>query len=344
MKKVLLFFLLGAVLLTLSGCLGTFNYQVPVDTPIAKYKYNCTVAVEKFKDERPTVGGTGKMWLSLIPLMPFGWGYYNRPEDGKSYLSLSSFKFDPVEQLANASEMSLQYSGLFRNIYLIDNYTDTKPDFIFTGIIKSTLYRQKVFTYCLSFCGPIFWLLGAPEGWTANQLEIDFILKSVRDDRIVWTYTAKSSKDQAQWFYCWGQDVKNYVPVMQKCMNEAIINLQEFMKGTPNSFSDSDLKTGIRFYKNKDYEQAFTYIKKAAEEDSSLAQYYLGVMYYIGTYTEKDEKKAFMWFMKSAEQGNANAQFAVGNMYDNGKGVAKDPVKGKYWIEKAKKTEAFMKN
>ena len=344
MKKYLMIFLVGLMCLALSGCLGTFDYKVSPNTPTDKHQYSCTVAVEQFKDGRPTVGGTGKMWFSLLPLMPFGWGYYNRPEDGKSFLSLSSFKFNPTEQLAQASEMSLDRSGLFKNIYFLDSYTEVKPDFIFTGIVKSTLYRQKVFTYCLSVCGSVFWLLGAPEGWTENQIEVEFILKSAKDNKTVWTYTAKSSKDRVQWFYCWGQDVKNYVPAMQDCINEAILDLQRFMRGMPDKFSAANLKIGLDFYKNENYEQAFKYIRESAEQGSSLAQYYLGVMYSSGYYKEKDEEKAFWWFLKSAKQGNRNSQFAIGSMYKSGKGAEKNLGKSKYWKEKAENNLATVTN
>ena len=237
MRRFFTVIMIGILSLTLTGCMGTFKYKVPPDAPKADHSQNVTVAVQSFNDERPTIGGSGKMWFSWIPLMPFGWGFYNRPEDGKVYLSLQSFQFDPTDQLAQAAEMSLKYSGIFKNIYFIKSYTKTKPDYIFTGNIKSTLYRQKIFTYCLSFMGSLFWLVGAPAGWTENQIEIEFILKSAENNKVLWTYTAKNSKDRVHWFYYQGQDVKDFVPVMQKCMNEAINDLQKQMKNNPEHFS-----------------------------------------------------------------------------------------------------------
>lgn len=238
MNNKLKFLFLGVICLFLTGCISTFDYKVPANAPVAKYQYDCTVAVQNFKDERPLIGGSGKMWYSLIPLMPFGWGFYNRPEDGKQFLTISGFKFNPSSQLAKAAEKSLEYSRLFKGIYYIDYYTDAKPDFIFTGIIKSTLYRQKIFTYCLSFAGPVLWLFGAPEGWIENQLEIDFILKSVKSNKTVWEYTTKYSMAKAEWFYYQGQDVRYYMPIMQKCMNEAINNLQKYIEYNPERFDE----------------------------------------------------------------------------------------------------------
>ncbi|MCP4177301.1 MAG: hypothetical protein GY756_06005 [bacterium] len=229
MKKIPILLLICLISLCLTGCMGTFKYKVPPNSPTSDIQYDYTVAVEPFKDERPTIG-SNKMFFSWIPGLPFGWGYYNIPEKGKVYLSIQSFRFYPTVELAKASEESLQYSGIFKKIYFADGYIENKPDFIFTGNIKSTLYREKIFTYCLSFFGSLFWLVGAPAGWCDNQLEIQFVLKSVKDNKIIWTYTAKNSKDRVEWFYYQGQDVKDYVPVMQECMQEAITNLEEFME------------------------------------------------------------------------------------------------------------------
>ncbi len=203
MRRSLNYFTVVCCCLLISGCMGTFDYRVPADAAIAKHQYDCTVVVENFKDNRPEIG-SNKMFFSWIPLMPFGWGYYNRPEDGKFYLSIQSFKFYPTVQLAEAAEMSLKYSKLFKNIYFLKQYTEIKPDYIFTGIIESTLYRQKMFTYCLSFFGSLLWLIGAPAGWTENQIEIDFILKSAKDNKTIWTYNAKNSEDEVEWFYYQG--------------------------------------------------------------------------------------------------------------------------------------------
>lgn len=231
MKKIIsLVTAFFALISILTGCMGTFKYNVSPDAPMAKQQYNSILAIESFKDERPTIGGSGKMWLAFVPLMPFGWGFYNRPENGKFFVSIQAFKFDPANQLAQAAEMSLKHSGLFKDIYFIQNYTETKPDYIFTGVIKSTLYRQKMFTYCISWFGSLLWFVGAPAGWNENQLEIDFSLKSVKDDRIIWTYTAKNSDTRVGWFYYQGQDVKDYVPVMQRCMNEAILDMNKNLK------------------------------------------------------------------------------------------------------------------
>lgn len=86
-----------------------------------------------------------------------------------------------------------------------------------------------------------------------------------------------------------------------------------------------------------DKEKAFKWIKKAADQGDSKAQYYLGRMYLDGQGTEQDLKKAFDLFVLSAENGNAMAAYDLGVMYQNGEYVEPDYEKGIEWIEKSAK-------
>jgi len=47
-------------------------------------------------------------------------------------------------------------------------------------------------------------------------------------------------------------------------------------------------------------------------------------MYYQGLGITQNYDKAFEWFSKSAEQGNSDANMLLGSMYLKGIGVAKD--------------------
>ena len=91
-----------------------------------------------------------------------------------------------------------------------------------------------------------------------------------------------------------------------------------------------------------DYQQAFIWYTKAAEDDgvhSDYAQNKLGDMYFTGKGVERDYKQAFDWYSKAAnagDQGNELAQLSLGHMYKEGIGVEKkDMKKAKYWYDKA---------
>ncbi|MBT4989003.1 MAG: sel1 repeat family protein [Rickettsiales bacterium] len=83
----------------------------------------------------------------------------------------------------------------------------------------------------------------------------------------------------------------------------------------------------VIFYADKNYDKAFTYSKKAAEQDHAGAQFYLGNSYYKGDGVKQDKVQAFNYYKEAADQGHAGAQFNLGICYSKGDGVKKDKVK-----------------
>ncbi len=65
---------------------------------------------------------------------------------------------------------------------------------------------------------------------------------------------------------------------------------------------------GEIYRESKDYEEAFKWYRKAAEQGYANAQTILGSIYANGLGVSKDIKEAVRWYRKAAEQGNANAQ------------------------------------
>ena len=60
-------------------------------------------------------------------------------------------------------------------------------------------------------------------------------------------------------------------------------------------------------------------------------------MYYKGEGISQDYQEAFEWFRKAAEQGVAAAQNNLGFMYENGEGVSQDYQEALKWYQKAAK-------
>jgi len=77
------------------------------------------------------------------------------------------------------------------------------------------------------------------------------------------------------------------------------------------------------------------WFRKAAEQNSALAQNYLGVCYETGRGVPQDEVEAVKWYRKAAEQNLAEAQCNLGHCYANGQGVAQDHVEAVKWYRKA---------
>ncbi|WP_417717750.1 MobP3 family relaxase, partial [Ruminococcus sp.] len=72
----------------------------------------------------------------------------------------------------------------------------------------------------------------------------------------------------------------------------------------------------------QDYEKAFEWFLKSAQEGNKFAQYSLANLYYYGNGVEKDLSQAFLWYRKSSEQGQPYAPYAVAQMYDKGEYVS----------------------
>lgn len=74
----------------------------------------------------------------------------------------------------------------------------------------------------------------------------------------------------------------------------------------------------------QDYEKAFEWFLKSAQEGNKFAQYSLANLYYYGNSVEKDLSQAFLWYQKSASQGQPYASYAVAQMYSKGEYVAEN--------------------
>lgn len=70
------------------------------------------------------------------------------------------------------------------------------------------------------------------------------------------------------------------------------------------------------------------YLEKKAEEGNVYAQYYFGIFYNDTEWRSYDFEKAFYWFNKAAEQNYAPAIYSTGILYIRGIGVQKDEKKG----------------
>ncbi|MDR3181596.1 MAG: sel1 repeat family protein [Planctomycetaceae bacterium] len=71
-------------------------------------------------------------------------------------------------------------------------------------------------------------------------------------------------------------------------------------------------------------EEAFKWMKAAADQEHPDANYFLGNFYRDGTWVENDYPKAFACFMKAAELGNSDGMERLGNCYANGSEVQQD--------------------
>ena len=93
----------------------------------------------------------------------------------------------------------------------------------------------------------------------------------------------------------------------------------------------------------ENHKEAFKWIKRAAEQRHSTAEFTLGFFYYVPHKgITRDIKKAIRWFGRSARQGNVHGQHSLGSLYLRGGGKyadkmspAKNYKKAVKWIRRA---------
>ena len=87
--------------------------------------------------------------------------------------------------------------------------------------------------------------------------------------------------------------------------------------------------------------EAAKLFQQLAEAGNPIAQYQLGMLYYIGKGVKEDEKVAVEWLSKSARQGNVEAMYQLGNAFTFGNEtprlVADADVEAAQWYYKAAK-------
>lgn len=80
---------------------------------------------------------------------------------------------------------------------------------------------------------------------------------------------------------------------------------------------------------------AFAWLKKAAEQNHTEANYWLGQCYLNGIGTAQNDESAFERFWKAAEQEIAESQYSLACCYFEGKGIKQNDELGLQWCKKA---------
>jgi hypothetical protein len=81
--------------------------------------------------------------------------------------------------------------------------------------------------------------------------------------------------------------------------------------------------------------QAAEWYRKAADQNLSLAQVLLGLLYATGRGVPHDDRQAFGWFEKAAHHNFPLAQYGLGMLYSHGRGVEQDRMKAHLWLDLA---------
>lgn len=111
-----------------------------------------------------------------------------------------------------------------------------------------------------------------------------------------------------------------------------------FTQGATALTSEDYFKKGMELAKNKQEEEAFLYIKAAAERGHADAMAAMGGCYSLGQFVEQSPQKAFEWWKKSAQAGSPVGMRCLAEAYREGLGVTKSIELAMYWHNKAAET------
>jgi len=89
------------------------------------------------------------------------------------------------------------------------------------------------------------------------------------------------------------------------------------------------------YREEEDFTEAFQWEQKAAEQGFPEAQYNLAIHYRDGIGTTANPKQAFFWYQKAATNGVLEAKDSLANCYLNGSGTSQDFAQAIYWLEQA---------
>ena len=145
----------------------------------------------------------------------------------------------------------------------------------------------------------------------------------------------------AQWMQKAADQGDEDAPDVAKMYKEMSENLQKAQAGDAKAqaaVAKTYMQIGgslEQFGPGRDYEEAFQWSKKAADQGDLDAMYYLALCYEHGRGTDKDSAGAAAIYQKAAELGHAPSQWNLAVCYLNGEGRERDEIQGYMWAYQA---------
>ena len=120
-------------------------------------------------------------------------------------------------------------------------------------------------------------------------------------------------------------------------------------KAAEQKLSDSYALLGKIYFEGlgvpQDYKQAAKWWRKIFGSNDADVHYQMGLMYYEGRGVKKSYKMAVKWWKKAAARGYVEAQYKLGLMYVNGWGIPQNREKAvKWWKEAAEQGHIVARN
>jgi len=188
LKRMLLLLIVCFAWIAFSGCSTHMAFTYPMNPPIRKLTSEpaaVKIAVLPTKDGRRANNRSATMSFYWVPLMPFGWVDYYRPEASRTFNTIGMFNMDMEEDLAQAIAFHWQEAGVAKRVFFDFGGMVDQVDYVLESTLKESHYHGKIFTYGLSFIGPVLWVVGLPTGHSKVKFNLQLELKD-RNGDVVW--------------------------------------------------------------------------------------------------------------------------------------------------------------
>jgi len=97
------------------------------------------------------------------------------------------------------------------------------------------------------------------------------------------------------------------------------------------------IEKGIELFEEKKFKEAFRVLMPFAKKGEAEAEFFIGLIYDMGSIDLMDKKKAVIWYLKAAKKGYPRAQYDMGVMLSKGEGIKKDLKEALKWYQKSAK-------
>lgn len=230
--------LAAALLLSLAaiGCGTTAKWTYP---PNEATRYTATeshpqrVAVKMGSDQRSSEN-SNMFAMYLIPINPWGWMEYQRPEAARMYNTVVEYDMDMSKDPALAVAEEFKRSKLFPQAYFTYG-GDTDGAWVCEVTPVKFAYNGRVYSYGLSVFGPLLWFLGLPAGRSECDLEFHLSLKNASGKEVWFGSLSGSDVVRNGLYYNWGRDVSGFVTVFEREMQQVLPQIEAAVDSTPGA-------------------------------------------------------------------------------------------------------------
>ncbi len=108
-----------------------------------------------------------------------------------------------------------------------------------------------------------------------------------------------------------------------------------YREAAGEGYAPAQEKLAFILWRSGDYEEAFFWYQKAAEQNNAEGQYGLGMMYLAGEGVEKDTERGLQLIRAAADQELFRAMRSMFYSYRDGQhGLPADPEQAQFWLQK----------